>query len=61
MPGGEIIGMFSELMGIVLIINAIVGLIPAFIAKKKERNFILWWIYGTIVPVIAFIHSLIIV
>jgi len=38
----------------------LLGLIPAFIAKKKGRTFITWWIYGTCLFVIALIHSLVI-
>jgi len=37
----------------------LLGLIPAFIAKKKGRTFITWWIYGTCLFVIALIHSLV--
>lgn len=38
----------------------LLGLIPAFIAKKKGRKFMLWWIYGTCLFLIALIHSLVI-
>ena len=37
----------------------LLGLIPAFIAKKKGRTFITWWIYGTCLFVISLIHSLV--
>lgn len=38
----------------------VLGLIPAFIASLKGRNFILWYIYGVLLFIIALIHSLII-
>lgn len=38
----------------------LVGLIPAFIAKSKGRNFGKWWFYGTMTFMIAVIHSLLI-
>jgi hypothetical protein len=39
---------------------SILGLLPAFIAKNKGRNFTLWWLYGSVLFFIAFIHSLLI-
>lgn len=36
----------------------LMGLIPAFLAKKKGRNFYLWWLYGWLFFVIATIHAL---
>jgi hypothetical protein len=44
----------------ILIPAMIIGLIPAFIAKSKGRQFFLWWIYGTLIFIVALIHSLII-
>lgn len=41
-----------------LVYFALLGLIPAFIAKHKGRNFALWWLYGFALFLIAFIHSL---
>jgi hypothetical protein len=37
---------------------AILGLIPAFIASHKGRNFFLWWLYGWGLFLIALIHSI---
>jgi hypothetical protein len=37
-----------------------VALIPAFIAKSKGRNFVLWYIYGLALFIVALVHSLII-
>lgn len=38
----------------------ILGLIPAIIAGKKGRNFLLWWVYGTLLLIIALVHSIMI-
>ncbi|SRR5579883_544806 len=37
---------------------SLLGLIPAFIAYKKGRNFVLWWFYGTMIFIVALFHSL---
>ena len=36
----------------------VIAFIPAFIAKNKGRNFLLWYIYGFAFFIIALIHSL---
>ncbi|HGJ5891366.1 MAG TPA: zinc ribbon domain-containing protein [Arsenophonus apicola] len=36
------------------------GLIPAMIANSKGRSFALWWIYGTLIFIIALVHSILI-
>ena len=41
-----------------LILAVLFGLIPAFIAKQKGRNFLLWWIYGAVLSIVAVIHAL---
>jgi len=41
-----------------LLIAAFLAIIPAAIAAGKERNFLLWHIYGFWLFPIAFIHSL---
>jgi hypothetical protein len=33
-------------------------LIPAYIAKKKGRDFLTWWLYGALLFIVAFIHSI---
>lgn len=43
----------------IIIIAALIGLIPAYIAQKKGRSFILWWLYGFLLFIIALPHSLI--
>ena len=43
----------------VLIIAALIGLIPAAIASGKGKSFVLWWIYGAAIFIVALPHSLI--
>ncbi len=51
----------NEGMGMeVLIIAALLGLIPAFIAQSKGRSFGVWWVYGALLFIVAIIHSLLI-
>ena len=38
----------------------LIGLIPAFIAQKKGKNFFLWWFYGAMFFIVALPHSLLI-
>lgn len=45
---------------IALAVAAVLGLIPASIAKKKGRSFGLWWLYGWLLFIVALIHSLVI-
>lgn len=42
-----------------LIIAMLLGLIPAAIADGKGRSFFWFWVYGTLLFIIALIHSLI--
>ena len=42
----------------VLVVVGLLAFIPAFIAKNKGRNPVLWWIYGFAFFIIALIHSL---
>ena len=44
----------------ILVPATLIGLVPAFIAKSKGRNFILWWIYGIGLFIIAIIHVFVI-
>ena len=41
---------------IVLAIAAVLGLIPANIAKSKGHSFGLWWFYGWMLFIVAVIH-----
>lgn len=34
------------------------GLIPALIAYGKEHNFLIWWGYGAVLPIVALPHAL---
>jgi hypothetical protein len=34
------------------------GLVPAAIARKKGRPFLAWWVYGTLLFIIALPHAL---
>ncbi|WP_146050887.1 zinc ribbon domain-containing protein [Citrobacter amalonaticus] len=43
-----------------IIFCAILGCIPAAIAKSKGRGFFGWWLYGALLFLVALIHSLII-
>ncbi|SFO05924.1 zinc ribbon domain-containing protein [Xenorhabdus japonica] len=43
-----------------LLAAVILGLIPALIANSKGRSFILWWIYGFALFIVALVHSLLI-
>ena len=36
----------------------LIGLIPAFIAQKKGKSFLLWWVYGVMLFIVALPHSL---
>jgi hypothetical protein len=42
-----------------LIGAALIGLIPAILAKSKGRSFGLWWFYGAALFIIALPHALI--
>ena len=43
----------------IFIITLLLGLIPALIAQSKGKSFILWWIYGALIFIVALPHSLI--
>ncbi len=43
-----------------LISAVIIGLIPAFIASSKGRSFLLWWLYGSLIFIVAIIHAIMI-
>jgi hypothetical protein len=43
----------------VLLIAALIGLIPAFIAQGKGKSFLLWWLYGALIFIVALPHSLV--
>jgi hypothetical protein len=41
------------------VLAILIGLLPAVIAQGKGRSFVLWWIYGTALFIVALPHSLI--
>jgi hypothetical protein len=41
-----------------LLIALIIGLIPAGIAQSKGESFIGWWIYGSLLFIVALPHAL---
>jgi zinc-ribbon domain len=43
----------------ILFIAVLIGLVPASIAQGKGRSFLLWWLYGAALFIIALPHSLI--
>jgi hypothetical protein len=50
--------MEKELMIEALQLSVFIGLIPAFIAQKKGKSFLLWWVYGVMLFIVALPHSL---
>jgi hypothetical protein len=43
----------------ILIIAVLIGLIPAAIAQGKGKSFLLWWIYGAVLFIVALPHAII--
>jgi hypothetical protein len=43
---------------LIMILAAIVGLIPAVIARDKGRSFGAWWLYGAALFIVALPHAL---
>jgi hypothetical protein len=43
----------AEFLSFVIIATVLLGAIPAAIAKKKGRSFMLWWLFGTTLFIIA--------
>ncbi len=43
---------------IIILVAIIIGLLPASIAAAKGRNFVLWWIYGAALFIIALPHAI---
>ena len=44
----------------ILVIAAVIGLLPAFVAKEKGYSFGLWWFYGAMLFIVALPHALLI-
>lgn len=43
-----------------LIVAVLIGLMPATIAQRKGHSFVLWWVYGAALFIVALPHSLLI-
>lgn len=41
-----------------IILAILIGIIPAYIAKKKGKDFVTWWFYGALLFIVALPHSL---
>lgn len=41
-----------------LLLIALIGLLPAFVAQGKGRSFVAWWIYGALLFIVALPHAL---
>jgi hypothetical protein len=41
-----------------LIVLVLIGLIPAAIAQRKGESFVVWWIYGALLFIMALPHAL---
>jgi len=42
----------------IFIVAILIGLIPAAIAQSKGKSFIVWWLYGALLFIIALPHAL---
>jgi hypothetical protein len=50
--------MEREVMIEALQLAVLIGLVPAFIAQKKGKSFLLWWLYGAMLFIVALPHSI---
>src|SRR5690606_24132398 len=48
----------AEGSSMLLLIAVAIGLIPAMIASGKGRGFLVWWIYGALIFIVALPHAL---
>jgi hypothetical protein len=51
------LGRRTHLMELIFI-AMLLGLLPAYIASAKGKNFLLWWFYGTFLFVFAIFHAI---
>jgi hypothetical protein len=58
MPFGLLLIIMETELIQVLQLAVIIGIIPAFIARNKGKNFFLWWFYGFMLFIVALPHSL---
>ena len=45
--------------GLTLLGALALGAIPALIAQSKGRSFLLWWLYGSVIFIVAVIHAIV--
>lgn len=38
----------------------LLGLIPAFVARHKGHSFLLWWLYGAVLLIVALPHAMVV-
>ena len=50
------VGLIILSIAVILVVALGLGLIPAMLAKKSGRRFIIWWGYGTLLLVVATVH-----
>lgn len=43
---------------VLLLLAGALGLIPAYVARSKGHEFGLWWIYGTLLFIVALPHAM---
>jgi hypothetical protein len=41
-----------------LLVLLLIGLIAGLIAASKQHSFLIWWAYGTVLPIVAIPHAL---
>ena len=41
-----------------ILLAALLGLLPAYIAMNKGKSFALWWLYGVLLFIVALPHAL---
>lgn len=47
-----------SMIHLVIIAAVVIGLLPAWIARRKGHNFYIWWAYGALLILVALPHSL---
>lgn len=53
-------GSMGGFLSFVMISAIVLGMIPAIIAKKKYRSFMLWWLFGTTLFIVALPTSILV-
>jgi len=43
---------------VIICLLLILGLVPAGIAHSRGRSFVIWWLYGIVLPPFALVHAL---